>query len=93
MPRGEISNCAVYALPMTLECPESEIQAPLYFTFKTTAENNFQFLHFGWLGLVDNDNEKLLRPTGERASLKNVSLIPLASTGLKISDQLAAWTG
>lgn len=42
---------------------------------------------------MDEDNEKLLRPTGEQASLKNVSLIPLASTGLKISaDQLAAWT-
>ncbi|KAJ7402891.1 hypothetical protein BTVI_82481 [Pitangus sulphuratus] len=61
MPWGEISNCAVYALPVTLQCPESEIQALLYFTFKTTAENNFHFLHFCGLGLMDNDNEKLLR--------------------------------
>jgi len=40
MPWGEISDCAVYALPVTLQCPENEIKALLYFTFKTTAENS-----------------------------------------------------
>lgn len=40
---------------------------------------------------MGKDNEKLLRPTGERASLENVSLIPLASTGLKIKSVLISW--
>lgn len=65
MPWGEISDCAVYVLPVTLYCPENEIQSLLYFTFKTTAENSFHFLRFYGFSLMDDDNERTLWLSGE----------------------------